>query len=94
MALSCFVYYRVDPARTADCESAIRSVLAEVRAGTGITGRLMKKRGEPDLWMEVYEGIADEAKFERELAGATGRHRVGDYLLPGSRRHVERFEDK
>ena len=93
MALSYYIYYRVQPEKAAACEAAVRAMLASVRAATGATGRLMKKRGEPNLWMEVYEGVTDDAKFEWELADAVGRLKVGDFLQPGSGRHTERFED-
>jgi hypothetical protein len=88
-----YIYYRVQPERAAACEPVIREVLAAVHKATGIAGRLMKKRGEPNLWMEVYEGVADDAKFEWELADAVGRLKVQDFLLPGSSRHFECFEE-
>ena len=93
MALSYYIYYRVQPEKTAACEPAVRAMLASVRAVTGAAGRLMKKRGEPNLWMEVYEGVTDDAKFEWELAEAAGRAGVQVFLLPGSGRHVECFEE-
>jgi hypothetical protein len=92
VALSYYIYYRIQPEKAAACESAIRSMLSGVRAATGVAGRLMKKRGEGNLWMEVYEGVSDDAKFEWELADAAGRFGVQEFLLPGSGRHVECFE--
>ena len=93
MACAYYIYYRIQPAQASACESRIREMLVSLRKTTGIQGRLMKKRGEPDLWMEVYEGIADAAKFEWELADAAGRLEVQEFLLPGSPRHMECFED-
>ena len=93
MALSYYIYYRVQPEKAAACEPTVRAILASVHAATGATGRLMKKRGEPNLWMEVYEGVTDDAKFEWELAEAAGRSGVQAFLLPGSGRHIECFED-
>ena len=93
MKLSYYIYYRVQPARAAACEAAVQGLLAAVRAATGIIGRLMKKRGESNLWMEVYEGVTDDAKFEWELAEAAGRMGIQEFLLPGSGRHVECFEE-
>jgi hypothetical protein len=43
--------------------------------------------------MEVYEGVADEAKFEWDLAEIAGRLKVQDYLQPGTTRHIECFEE-
>ena len=93
MAFSYYIYYRVQPERAGACERAVRAVLSAVHAATGITGRLMKKRGEANLWMEVYEGVTDDAKFEWELSDAAGRARVQGFLLPGSGRHMECFEE-
>lgn len=92
MACSYYIYYRVDPARAGAGETRIRELVAAVRQATGIEGRLMKKRGEPNLWMEVYENVTDTVRFERELAEAVGRLKIQELLLPGTPRHVEVFE--
>ena len=93
MAFSYYIYYRIEPAKAAACEARTRELLGSVREATGIAGRLLKKRGEPNLWMEVYEGIADDAKFEWELADAAGRLEVQEFLLPGTARYVECFQE-
>jgi hypothetical protein len=93
MAYSFYIYYRVDPAKAGACEPRIREMMALLTKVTGIHGRLMAKRGEANLWMEVYENVADESKFELELAEAAGKLRIQEYLQPGSGRHVECFRD-
>jgi hypothetical protein len=93
MAFSFFIYYRVAPEKAGACEPLIRKLMASVQEATGIQGRLLTKQGEPNLWMEVYECITDEAKFEWELAEIAGRLKVQDYLQPGTTRHVECFQD-
>ena len=93
MTCAYYIYYRVEPAKASVCEPRIRELLAALRKATGIQGRLMKKRGEPNLWMEIYEGVSDAAKFEWELADAAGRLGVQEFLLPGTARYVECFED-
>lgn len=93
MTCAYYIYYRVEPAKTSACEPRIRELLAALRTATGIQGRLMKKRGELNLWMEIYEGVSDTAKFEWELADAAGRLKVQEFLLPGSPRQLECFED-
>ena len=93
MAFSFYIYYRVVPEKAGTCEPLIRSLIASVREATGIQGRLLTKHGEPNLWMEVYEGIADESKFEWELAEIAGRLKVQDFLLPGTTRHHECFQE-
>lgn len=92
MPYSYYIYYRVDPAQADSAMARIKQLLDAVRNTTGIPGRLMKKRGEPGLWMEIYENVVDEAKFERELAAAATRLKVQEFLLPGTPRHVECFE--
>ncbi|MDH3287069.1 MAG: DUF4936 family protein [Betaproteobacteria bacterium] len=93
MSCSYYVYYRVDPAKADANEPRIRALLEDVRRATGISGRLMKKRGEPNLLMEVYENVADESKFEWELAEAVARLKIQEYLLPDTPRHIECFEE-
>lgn len=93
VAYSFYIYYRVDPARAGACEPRVRELMALVQKITGVKGRLLTKRGEANLWMEVYEGVSDDSRFEWELADAAGKLRIQDYLLPGTTRHVECFRD-
>jgi hypothetical protein len=93
MPCSYYIYYRVDPATAGASEARIRELLAEMLKATGVRGRLMKKRNEPNLWMEVYENVANEAKFEWELAEAVEHLKVQELLLPGTPRHIECFEE-
>ncbi len=90
---SYYIYYRVQPEKAVACRPVVRDLMAAVGKATGVNGRLLTKRGEPNLWMEIYENVADGAKFEWELADAAGRLRVQDFLLPGSGRYVECFEE-
>ena len=92
MAFSYYIYYRIDPAKAAACEPRVKELFAAVRQATGVEGRLMRKRGESNLWMEIYLNITADAKFEWELADAVGRLNVQEFLLPGTPRHMECFE--
>jgi hypothetical protein len=92
MSFSYYIYYRIDPARAEAAEPRIRQLLDAVKKTTGTAGRLMKKRGEPNLWMEVYENVGEEGSFERELAAAVNQLKATDFLQPGSGRHFECFE--
>ncbi len=92
MSYSYYIYYRVDPAQAEVAKPRIKQLLDTVEKATGIAGRLMTKRGEPNLWMEVYEGVADEAKFEWELAAAVSQYKATGFLQAGSGRHIECFE--
>jgi hypothetical protein len=93
MAWSFYIYYRVDPAKAGLCEPRVRELLKLVQKVTGVKGRLMTKRGEANLWMEVYENVPDESRFEWELAEAAGKLKIQEFLQPGGGRHVECFRD-
>lgn len=94
MVCSYYIYYRVDPAKLAVCEKRVEQLLGAVRRSTGIGGRLLKKCGDPHLWMEVYERVALVSRFERELAAAVARLGLEDCLAPGALRRVECFEER
>jgi len=93
VAYSFYIYYRVDPAKAGACEPRVRELLVLMRKVTGVQGRLMVKEGEANLWMEVYENVSDESKFQWELADAAGKLKIQEYLQPGTGRHVECFRD-
>ena len=93
MAYSFYIYYRVDPGKAGACEPRVRELLKLVQKVTGVKGRLLVKQGEANLWMEVYENVSDDSKFEWELAEAAGQLKIQDFLQPGGGRHVECFRD-
>lgn len=93
MAWSYYIYYRVDAVHAGACADAVQKLLTAVRERTGIRGRVLKKRNEPLLWMEIYEPVADEAKFEWELAEAVAASGITPLLQAGSARHVECFSE-
>jgi hypothetical protein len=92
VAFSFYIYYRVDSAKTTECEARVRELFAAVQQATGNSGQLLRKRGESNLWMEVYLGVHDDAKFEWELADAATRLKFQELLQSGTTRHVECFE--
>ena len=94
MACSYYIYYRVAPDKAAECAPKIIELFAAVKRATGVAGRPLKKRGEPLLWMEIYENVSDEAKFEWELADIADQLKIKDDLVPDTTRHVECFEDE
>jgi hypothetical protein len=85
-----YIWYRVSR-DDRDTETAIRSMMARLACRTGIPGRLMKKRGEPDLWMEIYQDIADADLLARRLAQAVDEFDV-EMFIDGAR-HTECFVD-
>ena len=91
MAYSYYIYYRVAPTQAANCELRVLELFSALKQSTTIAGRLLKKRSEPLLWMEVYENVRDDAKFELALQQATAQLKLGECLQEGSRR-LECFE--
>ena len=93
MSWSYYIYYRVDPAQADACAAAVQKLLATMRERAGVRGRVLKKRNEPLLWMEIYEPVTDEAKFEWELAEAVAASGINALLQAGSTRHTECFAE-
>jgi Domain of unknown function (DUF4936) len=91
MNCSYYIYYRVDAAKTGPAAVAVEYLLDAVLRKTGVQGRVMKKRNEPLLWMEIYENVSDEAGFEWQLAEAVAGSGINGLLQPGSARHTECF---
>ena len=87
-----FIYYHVAPGREAIAREQVYRLQAKLAATIGVHGRLMTKRGEPRLWMEVYEAVSDAARFEHALDNAVQELAMAEQLAPGTRRHVECFE--
>jgi len=93
MSWSYYIYYRVDPVQAETCAAAVQKLLATMQERSGIRGRLLKKRNEPLLWMEIYEQVIDEARFELELAEAVAASGINALLQAGSTRHTECFAE-
>lgn len=84
-----YVYYRVAAGDDSRLQSAVVRMQEALRAETGIAGRLLRRRDDPDTWMEIYENVSDAERFEAALAAAAAREGL-DALAP-SGRVVERF---
>ena len=89
--VNCYIYYRVSPAHVAAARKTVAAVLAALEERVGIAGRLLQQQEESLLWMEVYEGVRDPARFEGMLNDLLDGHRFAAFLAPGSARKVERF---
>ncbi|MET0679869.1 MAG: DUF4936 family protein [Burkholderiales bacterium] len=90
MSLSYYVYYR-SAAAPAAVRAAVITMQASLAGATGVQGRLLRRVEEDGTWMEIYEGVSDPERFERELAAETAGARLEALLAPGATRHVERF---
>lgn len=84
-----YIYYRVSNRNAAETEVLVRSMQSRLACRSGIGGRLLKKRGEPGLWMEIYENVDETDRFERLLAQAVDEFDL-DMFLDGPR-HTECF---
>jgi len=81
--LNYYVYYRIELARLRQLWPLVQQVVLEVEKQTAIRGRWMRRRDDPTTYMEVFEGVTDEAAFEALL------EREGARL--GVQRKLERF---
>jgi hypothetical protein len=90
MKCSYYIYYRT-AADAATVRATVASMQAALAAATGIPGRLLRRADDATTWMEIYEDVADPARFERELAAAVERCGARALLPAGGDRHVERF---
>jgi hypothetical protein len=81
--LNYYVYYKVSPERLAGLRVLVRSLFSQIEKQCGVRARWMRRRDDPSTYMEVYEGVQDEAAFEALL------EREGAKL--GVPRHAERF---
>ena len=88
-----YIYYRVQPEHIAQAEAAVRQIQGEIARRFGISGNLLKKRGEPNLWMEIYSGLAPGAGFETALKQAEDKAGIAALLRDNGARHVECFQD-
>ena len=78
-----YVYYRIPAERAAQLRGLVSSMFEEIEKRCGVRGRWMRRRDDPSTYMEVYEGVQDEAAFEALL------EREGARL--GVARKLERF---
>ena len=92
MSIACYVYYRVAENHIADASVAAKRITELVRERAGVDARLMKKVGEPLLWMEVYAGIGDTAPFLSTLQECLEQAGLERCLQASSKRHIELFE--
>lgn len=83
-----YIYYRVRPEQAEGLQQQVAAMQAELAADTGVVGRLLRRRDDAGMWMEIYEDVQDAA-FEAALQQATEKWNLGPLLA--SARTVERF---
>jgi hypothetical protein len=62
-----YIYYKLTAEQARELRPAVDSLFAKIKAQCGIQGRWMRRRDDPATYMEVYEGVGDEAAFEALL---------------------------
>lgn len=75
-----YIYYRVSEKDAAEAGLLIRAMQARLACRSGVTGRLLKKRDDPGLWMEIYEGVSDSDGFERLLGQLVDEYDLGVFI--------------
>ena len=89
MNLNYYIYYRVSEKDADEAETLVRSMQARLACRSGVAGRLLKKRDEPGLWMEVYEDVSELQRFERLLDQAVDEFDLAMFV--DGVRHTECF---
>ena len=93
MATNFYIYYRVAAGAHALAHERVGVLLERVRRESGVHGRVLRKRGEDNLWMEIYEAVPDEAAFAVSLDAGVQELALNEVLMQGWSRRVECFED-
>jgi len=93
MATSFYIYYRVAAGAQALARERVGVLLERVRRESGVQGRLLRKRGESDLWMEIYEAVPNEHTFTASLDAGVQDLALNEVLMQGWSRRLECFED-
>jgi hypothetical protein len=75
-----YIYYRVSDSQAHEAETLVRSMQARLACRSGVAGKLLKKRGEPGLWMEIYENVREPEGFERLLDQAVDEYDLAMFL--------------
>lgn len=86
-----YIYYRVSAAHSLEASAAVKQIQYEIEAHFSIAGRLLKKREEPLLWMEIYENVPSSEAFEAALKSAESKAEIMRFVAGDGLRHVECF---
>lgn len=86
-----YVYYRIAGEARDEFRKRVTAMQAELISQTGVAGRLLVRCDDPQTWMEIYENVADKAKFETALDAAVQHYELDTFLADGEARHRECF---
>jgi hypothetical protein len=88
-----YVYCKLSPADDGAC---LRAAVADVAAACGVPGRLERRVGDPETWLEVYGPVqpAGAPALVSALDRAFVRHGLDAHVVGGrAGRTLEWFED-
>lgn len=88
---SVYVYYRLRDGARARAANAADDLQKRVAERTGVRGRLLVKRGEPLLWMEIYDDVVDIERLLDALSAEASRLDFDALLQPEMPRTLEVF---
>jgi hypothetical protein len=91
---SLYVYYRVRAAELARARALTALLLERIHSRFGVRGRVLTRCDEPDLWMEIYDPVADPASFRAALDETCAQIEFAAVLLPDEIRHCECFVEQ
>lgn len=86
MSYNFYIYYRVPLDSATELRKQVSAMQTALANATGIKGHLQAKADEPQLWMEIYEGVENRSEFERTL-----QYLLTNTALPISNRTTEVF---
>jgi hypothetical protein len=81
--LNYYVYYKLDAQAVLVARPRVDELFERIQKQFGVKGRWMRRRDDPATYMEVYEGVKDEAGFEAVMEAE------GPRIAPN--RRLERF---
>ena len=93
MAFNFYVYYRVAAGQEGRARASVTRMQRDLAPSAHAGARLLVKRDDVRLWMEVYEGVLDAQAFDVLLQQAASGLSAEALLESGWSRRVECFED-
>jgi len=86
-----YIYYRIATPHGKEARAALTGVMEALAKEFAVSGRFLRSRDDPDLWMEVYENVREPLRFEAQLSSLLAQTPFAAWLTPGSARRTERF---
>ena len=91
---SLYVYYRVRTSELVRARVLVCQLVDRIDRRCGIRGRVLSRCDEPDLWMEVYDPVADPEHLRAALDETCAQIEFAAVLAPDETRHCECFMEQ